>query len=269
MMENLRRYEGEETNDGTFAQDLSRFGEIYVNEAFSCSHRSHASIVGVPKYIPGFMGLQFEEEIKNLSEAFHPEHSFLFILAGAKFSTKLPLVEKFLTLADDVFIGGALANDLFKQKGYEIGKSLVSEGDLDLSVIVKHPKTLLPTDVTVEDEGKISLKSPDTVSREDKITDAGPKTDEMLKEKIKKAKFILWNGPLGQYEKGFKEPTFTLARIIAESGVKAIVGGGDTLATIRELNLFDKFFFVSTGGGAMLDFLANETLPGIVALETN
>ncbi|MDD5050307.1 MAG: phosphoglycerate kinase [Candidatus Pacebacteria bacterium] len=267
MLENVRRYEGEMSNDEKFANDLSKFGEIYVNEAFSASHRAHASIVGVPKYIPGFAGLLFDEEVKNLSKAFNPPHPFLFILAGAKFSTKLPLVEKFLKLADTVFIGGALANDLFKAEGYETGKSLVSEEKIDFSSILKNPKLILPEDVTVENAGKISVETPDVVSKEDKMTDAGPKTDEVLEKKIKEAKFILWNGPLGQYEKGFKEPTFVLAKAIAESGVEAIVGGGDTLATIRELNLFEKFSFVSTGGGAMLEFLANETLPGIEALK--
>lgn len=267
LLENVRRYEGETTNDEKFAKDLSEFGEIYVNEAFSASHRAHASIVGVPKYLPSFAGLLLEEEVQNLSRAFNPPHPFLFILAGAKFSTKLPLVEKFLKLADSVFIGGALANDLFKAEGFETGKSLVSEDKIDFSSILQNPKLILPEDVTVEKEAKISVEAPDAVSKEEKMTDAGPKTDEILEKKIKEAKFILWNGPLGQYEEGFKEPTFVLAKAIVKSGVEAIVGGGDTLAAIRELDLFDKFSFVSTGGGAMLEFLANETLPGIQALE--
>ncbi|MDD4989389.1 MAG: phosphoglycerate kinase [Candidatus Pacebacteria bacterium] len=267
LLENVRRYEGEEKNDQKFAKDLSAFGEIYVNEAFSCSHRSHASIVGIPKYIPGFAGFLFEDEVKNLSKAFHPPHPFLFILAGAKFETKLPLVEKFLNLADNVFVGGALANDLFKAEGLEIGRSLISKGKLDLSSLLKNPKLILPSDVTVENGQKITVESPKSVSPQEKMVDAGPETDQVLKQKIKDAKFILWNGPLGQYEQGFKEPTFVLARAIAESAVETIVGGGDTLATIRELGLFDKFSFVSTGGGAMLEFLANETLPGIEALK--
>lgn len=234
LCENIRMYKGEKANDEEFAKELASLGEIYVNDAFSVSHREHASIVGLPKYLPAYAGLQFEEEIKNLSQCFSPEHPFLFILGGAKFETKMPLVEKFLKIADEVFIGGALYNEMDKN-----------------SEIAKNPKVTLPIDFVISDG---------------KALDAGEKTVELLKEKVAQAKFILWNGPLGQYEKGFVEPTRILAQAISESSAFSLLGGGDTVAAISELGLEDKFGFVSTGGGAMLDFLANGTLPGLEAL---
>jgi phosphoglycerate kinase len=268
-MENLRFFEGEKKNDPKFAKELASLADIYVNDAFPVCHREHASIVGVPKLLPSYVGFQLEKEVANLSRAFNPAHPFLFILGGAKFETKLPLLAKFLDIADQIFVGGALANDLFKAKGFEIGQSLISKTGIDLSAFIKSPKLLLPVDI-INQEGV--SKAADSLSLTDKIMDDGPKTLQMLKEKISAAKFILWNGPLGMYEGGYKQPTLELAKIIGEatagtSGVVSIVGGGDTLAAIEELQNQDKFTFVSTGGGAMLDFLAKGTLPGIEALE--
>jgi phosphoglycerate kinase len=218
-----------------------------------------------------------------LSSAFHPDavtgRPFLFILCGAKFDTKLPLIEKFMNLADTVFVGGALANNFFKESGLEVGKSLVSPENFNLSRFANSPKLMLPGDVIVggpsSAQGSLSLakslvKKANEVTSEEVIYDAGPETLRLLGEKIAAAKYILWNGPLGLYEKGFKQPTLALAQKISEAtgrGAKTIVGGGDTLATIAELGIESKFTFISTGGGAMLDFLANETLPGIEALE--
>jgi len=280
LLENLRFFDGEKANDQKFAKELASLADIYVNEAFSVCHREHASIVSVPKYLPSYAGLELEKEIDNLSKAFNPPHPFLFILGGAKFETKLPLLSKFIEIADTVFVGGALANDLFKAKGYEVGKSLVSDlGDSshhpsaggadtinDLAKYVNNPKLLLPIDVTVEDK---SVKSPDSLSSIDEIKDSGPKTIALLQDKINASKFILWNGPLGVYEDGYRQPTLDLARMIGEAtahGAETIVGGGDTLAAVASLGLSDKFSFVSTAGGAMLDFLAKGTLPGIQAL---
>jgi len=266
LLENLRDFAGEKANDKKFAKELASLADIYVNDAFSVSHREHASVVGVPEYLPSYAGFQLEKEVANLSKAFNPAHPFLFILGGAKFETKLPLLEKFLNLADSIFLGGALATDIMKEKGYEVGASLVSKGGIDLSGFAKNPKLLLPVDITTQDK---EVKLVDGLGKDDSNMDAGPETILMLEKKIKEAKFILWNGPLGVYEKGFKEPTLRLAKLIAEasSHAETIVGGGDTLAAIAENNDQDKFSFVSTGGGAMLDFLANETLPGIEALE--
>ncbi len=272
MFENVRINPGEKENDPEFAKKLSIYGEIYVNEAFSVSHRPHASVVGLPALLPHAAGPLFLKEIENLSKAFSPEHPFLFILGGAKFETKLPLIQKFLKTADDVFVGGALANDILKVKGYEIGTSIVSSADVSdtdfgLSELVKNEKFLYPIDVTVKKaDGSKEQKAADKVLPGEYIGDCGSKTVDMLGEKIAKAKCILWNGPVGHYESGFTEQTEKIAQLIAQSSAESMVGGGDTLAAIESLDLTHDFSFVSTGGGAMLDFLANETLVGIDAL---
>ncbi len=266
LCENLRLYDGEKKNDPEFSAKLASLGDLYVNDAFSVSHRKHASVVGVAKLLPGFLGLQFEEEITNLSKCFKPEHPFVFILGGAKFATKLPLVQKFLPLADYIFIEGALTNDFFKAKGLEVGVSLVSSEPMDITSLINNPKILLPSDVVVQSSRGVETKLATDVLPDEKILDAGPQALAELEAKIKNSKSVLWNGPLGNYENGFKQPTIDLAKIIAEADTFSVVGGGDTLAAIEELGNQESFGFISTGGGAMLDFLANETLPGIDAL---
>lgn len=267
LLENLRHDEGEKKNDPKFAKALASLADIYVNDAFSVSHRAHASVVGVPILIPSYAGFQLEKEVKNLSKAFDPAHPFIFILGGAKFETKLPLLDKFMKIADNVFVGGALATDFFKEKGYEVGISLVSKGDFDLTNYANNSKLLLPVDITTQ-EGLI--KPVDGLLSTDNSMDCGPKTIVLLQEKVNEAKFILWNGPLGIYENGYKTSTLQLAKMIAErsGNVESLVGGGDTLAAIAENHDEDKFTFVSTAGGAMLDFLANGTLAGIEALQS-
>ncbi len=269
LCENLRMYEGEKNNDQDFAKKLASLGKIYVNEAFSVSHRAHASIVGVPRILPSFLGLQFEEEIKNLSLCFEPKHPFVFILGGAKFDTKMPLVEKFLNIADVLIVAGALANDIFKARGLQIGKSLFSDSKLNLANHISNPKIITPTDVVVlAADGARVIKNLEEIKPEDKICDAGPQSIKLFKTIIAQARTVLWNGPLGEYEHGFKEPTLKIAESIAgTSDAFSVVGGGDTVAAISELGMEQRFSFVSTGGGAMLDFLANETLPGIEALK--
>lgn len=230
LLENLRLNPGEETNDEEFAKFLAAKADIYVNEAFSVSHRQHASIVGVPKFLPSYAGLQFEKEVKELSKSFNPPKPFFLILGGIKFETKLPLIEKLLPRADFVFIGGGIAKAI------------------SFTPLISNPK--------------IFFCAPDSVA-----IDANSETLALIKEKVDISKFILWNGPLGNYENGYTEGTLALAKILAESGKEVIVGGGDTLAAIEKLKVVDKFSFISTGGGAMLDFLANGTLPGIKALQ--
>lgn len=269
LLENLRQFPGEKANDPAFAKELASLGDIYVNEAFSVCHREHASIVAVPKIIPGYVGLQMQKETETLSRAFRPTHPFLFILGGAKFETKLPLLERFIRIADNIFVGGALAHDLFKAKGYEIGKSLTSGESRDLSVYTSNPRLILPVDVVNENH---ETKLIEVFTKTEKIMDAGPKTMELLKTKIDEASFILWNGPLGLYEGGYQDATTEVAKMIAArsgsfSEFTSIVGGGDTLAAIASLGLENEFTFVSTAGGAMLDFLAKGTLPGIEALQ--
>lgn len=269
LCENIRLYDGEKKNDPDFAKKLASLADLYVNDAFSVSHRKHASIVGVPKFLPGFAGLQLEEEVKNLSKVFDPARPFLFILGGAKFDTKLPLVEKFLPIADTVFVGGALSNDLYKAKGYEVGASKISEGDIDFKKYLEAKNLIMPVDIVVRSENGAVTKKPEEILQGESVQDAGEGTVALLREKITEAKCVLWNGPLGNFENGFKGPTLELAKAIAASGAYSVVGGGDTLAAIKELDLEDKFGFVSTAGGAMLDFLGKGTLPGIEALKNS
>lgn len=268
FFENIRKFGGEMKNDGAFAKELATKGDIYVNEAFSVSHREHASIVLLPKLLPSYAGFQLAEEVENLSRAFkNPEHPFLFILGGAKFSTKMPLIEKYLELADHVCIGGALANDFLKAKGHEVGGSLVDSTNYGIEKILTNPKLVLPVDVLVQSGGKLINKKAEEVGKDEIIIDIGEESVKNLGGLIKNSKLILWNGPLGKYEDHGGESTKQVLKFVADSEAESIIGGGDTVALISEMKMEDKFSFVSTGGGATLDFLANGSLPGIKALE--
>lgn len=281
FFDNLRKFPGEIKNDQNFAKKLSEMVDptlggragIYVNDAFSVSHREHASIVSLPKYLPSFAGLQLENEIKNLSHVFRkPKHPFLFILGGAKFSTKMPLIKKYLKLADNVFVGGALADDFLKAEGEEVGKSLVDDINYGISELLKNKlarhggKLILPSDVVVKSGNKLVNKKVNEIDKEDIILDIGKVTIKDLIPLIKKAKLILWNGPLGKYEDGGAKATKEILKIVAASKAESIIGGGDTVDLISKMKMENKFSFVSTGGGATLDFLVNGTLPGIRAL---
>ncbi|MBI4118070.1 MAG: phosphoglycerate kinase [Parcubacteria group bacterium] len=266
--ENLRKWPGEKGNDPAFAGHLASLGDVYVNDAFSASHRKHASVVLLPTLLPSYAGMLFEAEVEALSRAFTPEHPFLFILGGAKTSTKLPVAVKLLSTADSVFIGGALANTFFKKMGYEIGRSVYEDMDKEVALLLESKKLTLPVDVLVDNEDGIFAKKPDEVLLGDKILDAGPEAVKFLEEEIRKAAFVLWNGPLGAYEeKGFAHTTEVLIQAITKSKAYSVVGGGDTIAVISSMGLEDKFGFLSTAGGAMLVFLSEGTLPGIEALK--
>ncbi len=267
MLENLRRETGEKKNSPSFARALSRYGDIYVNDAFSVSHREHASIVGITKYLPGYAGFQMEAEVENLSKVFNPVHPFLFILGGAKFETKIPLIKKFLRQADHIFIAGAIANDFFKAKGYEVGTSLVSDANFQITPLLKAKNLILPTDVEVTKNSKNRITKPTEIMPDESIVDVGPQSVLVLKDLIGKAEFILWNGPLGKYESGFGKATEEVLKIVSKSKAKNVIGGGDTVALISKLKIEDKLGFVSTGGGATLDFLSKGTLPGIRVLK--
>jgi phosphoglycerate kinase len=267
LLENLRYYEGEQSNSEEFAKKLADLAESYVNDAFPVSHRKHASIVGVPRFLPSYAGLQFMKEVENLSLAFDPPKPFLFILGGAKFETKVPLIAKFLPKADHVFVSGALVNAFFQARGYEVGDSLVPKEKFDLFDMLENPKLVLPRDVVVVKDGETSVKLPDEVSAGEVILDVGPEAMEQLEELLEGVRFVLWNGPLGNTEKGSGDTTYELARLLANSDAETVLGGGDTVAAITNLNNEDSFTFVSTAGGAMLDFLAQETLPGIEAIQ--
>ncbi len=268
LLENIRMYPGEEANDPTFTKDLAELGEVYVNDDFPVSHRKHASIVGLPTLLPSYMGLRFEKEYEALREALSPPADSLAIIGGAKPETKLSLVEALAHIMKTVYVGGISANALFEARGYTIGKSLSSEKPIPLAKqISEYPNIVLPIDVRIVDEHSlIHSVMIDRVSATDSIIDAGPRTIADIREKALASSFVLWNGPLGDYEKGYDTSTHAVAGILAETKAKTIVGGGDTLAAINTLNLTDKFTFVSTAGGAMIDFLAHGTLPGIEAL---
>ena len=266
LLENLRRWPGEIANDPDFVTRLARLGELYVNEAFASSHREHASIVGLPRRLLSYVGFVFAEEINNLSRVFEPVHPFTVILGGAKFETKLPVLKKLINLADQIFVYGALAHVFFKERGYELGESLVDRDTALARSFLSHPKIILPVDVRVKNGERVFIKTPDRLVQSDNILDVGLVSVEKLLPAIGQSRFILWNGPLGNFERGFRGSTEAVAKLIAGSNATTIVGGGDTIAAIRSLDLFNQFDFVSTGGGAMLDFLAYGTLPGIEAL---
>lgn len=268
LLENLRQHEGEKANDADFARDLADYADIYVNDAFPASHRAHASIVSVPNLLPSYAGLQFMTELEHLSAILHPDHPFVFVLGGAKFSTKLPLVEKFAGVADHVFVGGALANAYLQAAGQPVGASSVPDEKYDLSSGLLSDALKLPTDVVIQNsEGETQVKQVDAVLDTDVIVDIGPDSIGEMVKAIQAAKLVVWNGPLGWYEKGFGEGTDALAESISKSSARSILGGGDTAAVILDDMKPGDFSFVSTAGGAMITFLSEETLPGIEALQ--
>lgn len=266
LLENLRSDAREEENNDEFAKILASYGFFYVNDAFAVSHRAHASIVGIPKYVPSFAGITFLEEFDALTKTFTPEHPSLFILGGAKFETKQPLIQAYSSVYTHTFIGGALANDLLKGKGYEVGRSVVSDRSFAGDPLLEAENILLPTDVIAVADDARRAASVEEVRADECIYDIGPASVHTLGSYIKDAKTILWNGPLGYYEGGYDEATKECAKRVAESGAYTVVGGGDTIAAIESLGLQDSFGFLSTAGGAMLEFLEKRTLPGIEAL---
>lgn len=265
LLENLRQNPGEEENDPKFASFLSTLADMYVNDAFAVSHRAHASVVGVTEYMTAYAGLWLQKEVSNLTRILHePAHPFLFILGGAKFDTKISLIRKFEGIADEIFIGGALANNFFKRLGMEIGKSLVDD-TVDTTEFFHKDHISVPFDVVVK-PGNRNLELP-AIGKDDTIVDIGTETLAELQKKIWDAKTILWNGPLGLYEEGFDSSSKEILKTIGDSKAFSIIGGGDTVKLVQDLDLVDKLSFVSTGGGAMLEFLGGETLPGIKALD--
>lgn len=271
LFENLRIDEREILNDLGFAKYLASFGDIYVNDAFAVSHRTHASVVGITKYLPAYAGFLMADEIKNLSLALSPKHPFLFILGGSKFNTKIPLMKKFMKISDTIFVGGVLANDFFKDAGLEIGRSMIDKHTVNLAALFKKGKIILPTDVVVKNmaTNKILVKKVSEVTKNESIVDVGPQTINTLESILKKVKLVVWNGPLGFYEGGFDRGTVLLLNTIAETKATSIIGGGDTVAVVEKLGLNKKISFVSTGGGATLDYLIDGKLPGIEAILKN
>lgn len=271
MLENLRRNAGEEKNDPEFTKELASLADVFVQDSFDVCHREHASVVGVPGLLPSYAGLTVLSEVEALLKARTPAHPAVAIIGGAKFSTKEPVLKTLLASYDHVFVGGALANDFLKAKGYNVGTSLVSlEGQDHIRELLKNKKLIVPVDVvaaplkSMRAAGRTCMAH--EVGPDEAILDAGPHTAAALVDLINKSKTVLWNGPLGLFENGFMDATRTLAHAIAHARTRSVLGGGDTIAAIEALGLEKDFSFVSTGGGAMLDFLAYGTLPGLKAL---
>ncbi|MDO8523277.1 MAG: phosphoglycerate kinase [bacterium] len=266
LLDNLRLQKGEKENNLVFSHTLASWGNYYINDAFAASHREHSSIISLPKYLPHEAGPLLKKEIAELSKFFKPRHPFLFILGGKKFETKEPLVKKFLKHADAVFVGGALGNTFLALRGTSIGASKVESIKIPNKILWNN-KILLPEDAIALRNGKKKIISLKEIEKKDLIYDAGPKTVKVLGELAKNAKFVLWNGTLGFCENGFDFGTRRLAQDLGKSKAYRVVGGGDTVAAIRQMKLEKNFDFISTGGGAMLEFLAKGTLPGIEALK--
>ncbi|HOV88511.1 MAG TPA: phosphoglycerate kinase [Candidatus Paceibacterota bacterium] len=270
VLENLRFYEGEENNDKTFAQQLAELADIYVNDAFGVSHRLNASVAAITQFLPSYAGLLLTNEVKNLTRLIEKVVSpFVVVLGGAKISTKLPLIDTFLKKADSILLGGGLANTVWKAWDFEIGKSLFEAEQIEAAKNLGSQKAelIVPGDFVVASSFKAKkgrVKEIGDIDPRDVIVDIGPISTKVFCDLIKSAKTILWNGPMGYWEnKAFRDSTIKIARAIANSKGFTVVGGGDTLTAIEELHLLNRYSFVSTGGGAMLEFLAKGNLPAL------
>lgn len=279
LLENLRFVPGEEKNDPEFAKKLADLADIYVNDAFGTAHRAHASNVGVSKYLPSACGFLLEKEIKYLLEILKsPEKPFVAILGGAKVSDKINLIKNLLDKVDSIIIVGAMANTFIKSMGKSVGKSLVEDDKLDLAretmalAAEKGVDFILPVDFI--EAGEISADAEeevvdiDGVDAQKMILDIGPESINNIKNILKDAKTVVWNGPAGVFEVDkFAKGTVEIARALAKSGAISIVGGGDSVAAIEKAKVKDKITHISTGGGASLELLEGKELPALRALE--
>ncbi len=260
LLENIRFFEGEESNDESFVKQLSILGDIYINEAFSVSHRKHASIYGLPLLLQSYGGLWLEQELINLSRI--KDSIDALILGGSKLKTKLPVIKSLIGKSSKILLGGALFTPFFKAKNLEIGKTLCEDELIPLIKDLDMEKIVLPIDF-VNDQGLIVKE----ISPNDRVMDIGPETVSLFKDILSTSRTIFWNGPLGFYEdERFRQSTIEIANFLSSLNSFRVIGGGDTLSVIEELGLINKFSFVSTGGGASLKYLSNEELPGIKAL---
>lgn len=274
LLENIRFWKEEEENSFEFAEKLAKLGDVYINEAFAVSHRMHASIVGISQLLPSAAGFLLEKEVEQMDKILkNPKRPLLAIIGGAKINTKIKVINKFLKIADKVLIGGALANTIFASQGISMGGSTIDKDSFgEIKKINLNPpaggsKIFLPIDLGIWDGKNVSYRDVGPLQWFEKALDMGPKTIHLLNDMVMNSKTIVWNGPLGLIaQKPFDKATAELIAIIEKSGADAIVGGGDTIGFINETKKENVFDWMSTGGGAMLDYLANETLPGIEAL---
>jgi phosphoglycerate kinase len=285
LLDNVRQDKREIENDKEFARELSAGFDFYVNDAFAVCHRNHASVSVITEYLPSYAGFLIKKETENLSEALKaPAAGKIVVLGGAKISTKLPVIKNFLDKAEKILIGGAIANSFFKARGIQIGASVVDDTVVDpvksseagaakrqfYGVDVSSPKIVLPESIVVTEDrtgksGATSMPLGD-IAPNQMIVDICPEFAEKFAEIIKGSEMAIWNGPMGLSEiERFAQGTKIIARAVALAS-HSIVGGGDTIAAADKLGLLDKYGFVSTGGGAMLEFLADEKLPGLEAL---
>ena len=281
MLENIRFYDEEEKNDYKFAKHLSSLGDIYVNDAFSCSHRSHASISQITKFLPSYSGLQMEVEMTALrkitSEIKKP---ITCIIGGSKISTKIDVIKKLISKFDNIIIVGGMANNVIKHMGYEIGKSLHEDNAEkiieEIFSLSKKGKCniFFPQDVVVANDknGVPFQKEIGKISSEEMILDIGEKTIKMIEGIITESKTVFWNGPAGFFEnKNFANGSIKIAKKIVDNSkakkIYSVAGGGDTVSLLNSLNFVNDFDFVSTAGGAFLEYLEGKKLPGITALK--
>ncbi len=288
LLENVRFYKAEQKNDPEFAEKLASLAELYVNDAFGTAHRAHASTEGVTKYLPGVAGFLMEKELDYLGKAMeNPERPFLAILGGVKVSDKIPVIDNLLNKVDQLIIGGAMAYTFFSAQGLSVGNSMVDQAGLELAKAALQKardrgiELLLPVD-TVEVELAADFDIPSGVPQDATITtapanamldgyrglDIGPETIKLFSEKIKAARTVVWNGPMGVFEDPrFANGTLGIAEAMAECAGTTIVGGGDSAAAVEQLGFASKIDHVSTGGGASLEFLEGKELPGVVCLQ--
>lgn len=275
LLENIRYFDGEMTNDVNLAKQLAQLGDLYINEAFSVSHREAASLCAITKFLPSYPGFLLEEEVKQLNNIIqNPKPPVVIILGGAKVKDKLPLLEKFLHQNDQVLVGGVVANTILKSYHLEIGQSLFEEEVLEKAYHLEtsEGRLLLPGDfVVLTRKNKITKKDFGLIEKNDTILDIGPVAALTFSRFIQEAKTIFWNGPMGKIEDSrFQKGTKAiLEAIIQNKEAKTVIGGGDTLKSLKILN--SKFelsdsIFLSTGGGAMMSYLAQKPLPGLMAL---
>ena len=275
LLENSRFYPGEKSNDPEFSKSLSRLADVYVNDAFAVSHREEASTVGVTKFLPAYGGLLMKKEITMISKAIrNPQKPLIAIIGGAKISTKIGLLDRLSKLADHVLVGGGLANTFLCAKGYNIGTSYCETDQVEIAKkLMANTNIILPNDVVIGDKeaggGKSEVVELTKVPSDKAIYDIGPETQAIFGAYIAKAKTIVWNGPVGYIENpDFRRGTdFIYYSITHNEGATSIVGGGDTLAAISKKEYLDKITHISTGVGAMLEFIEKGTLPGIEALK--
>lgn len=282
LLENLRFHKGEEKNYPEFALQLASLGDLYVNDAFGTAHRAHASTEGVTHTLPGVAGFLVEKEINFLGSALEdPKRPLVAIVGGAKVSDKIAVLERLLTLADAVLIGGGMANTFLKASGYEIGDSLYEESKLEIarhllaSAKQQNVQFLLPTDVVIADrfaaDAEHKVVGSHDVTPGWRILDIGPASVEAFRQAVNNAQTIIWNGPMGVAEMpAFAQGTNAMVDILAlrtVAGAITIIGGGDSAATVEQAGAADKMTHVSTGGGASLEFLEGRVLPGVAALQ--